>query len=523
MPVDIDVAIVGFGPGGEVLASLLGRAGHRVVVFDKFPAPYGLPRMSTLDGEIARVFQHTSDPVKAMAGTLPQPAYFFYGADGDLALDVDWRFDIGGHPARLSLHQPNIEAAMQERIDALPSVEVRWGTEVTGLEDLGHAVHITTRASTGADGAMADEELVASYVVGMDGASSFVRQALGIELEVLRKHDDVWHMTDFDIVDPELEPPLTTLHMRPEGPYFWGPNGENRCRTDVRHMGDVDPAELMDNEHGYQWLEEHIGVSRERVRITRRVLYRFRSQYATSWRRGRVFIGGDAAHAMTPFMGEGSCMAMRDSVNLAWKLDLVLSGRARSELLDTYQAERLPQAVAVVEGSLMAWSLMVEEDPEKAAGRDAFLRSGQAPGPVVPPLATGVLHRGPDGAIAPPTGTVSPQGRVRLDGREELLDDLVGFGFQLVSTQPLDDALTDRQRQRLADLGAAVVVLGDGPGRASDIDGTYGRFFAEHGATAFLARPDFAVYGVADGPQATGALVDELFEQLSGASIPAAV
>ena len=63
MTVNVDVAIVDFGSGGSVLASLLGQAGHRVVVIEKMSAPYGLPRMSTLEGEIARLLQHTSDPM----------------------------------------------------------------------------------------------------------------------------------------------------------------------------------------------------------------------------------------------------------------------------------------------------------------------------------------------------------------------------------------------------------------------------------------------------------------------------
>ena len=116
-------------------------------------------------------------------------------------------------------------------------------------------------------------------------------------------------------------------------------------------------------------------------------------------------------------------------------------------------------------------------------------------------------------------GSVAPQGRVRLGGREGLLDDLVCYGFQLVTSQPLDDVLTDTHRQRIAELGVIVVVLGEGEGQAVDLEGTYGRFFAEHEATAFLARPDFAVFGVADGPEATVALLDELVEQLA---VPAA-
>ena len=517
MTVDVDVAIVGFGPGGEVLASLLGQAGHRVLVFEKFPAPYGLPRMSTLDGEIARLLQHTGDPAKALKEAVPQLFSLFHGADGEPSMRNDWSHEVGGHPSHLSLHQPNIEAAMQERIASCPSVEVRWGTEVTGIEDLGDAVRVTARPV--ADGGQAGEsQVTASYVIGMDGAASFVRQSQGIEVDVIREHDDRWFLTDFDIIDPSMQTPPTAIYMIPEQPYYWGPNGAGRCRTDVRIMSGQDPAELMDDEHGYAWLESHVGVPRDKVRITRRVLYRFRSQIARTFRKGRVFIGGDAAHAMPPHMGQGSCCAMRDAVNLAWKLDLVLSGRARPELLDSYEPERLAHSVPFVHGSLATWAGMVEEDPAKAAGRDAFFRSGQFTAPPVPPMTAGIFHHDAAGQLVPPAGARAPQGRVRIDGREDLLDNIVGFGFQLISSLPLDGVLTEAQRTKLAEIGAKVLVLGEDEGRVSDVGGTYTRYLEENGATALLSRPDFYVFGTADGAQATAALVDELVEQLALAS-----
>jgi len=509
MPVDVDVAVIGFGPGGEVISSLLGQQGHRVAVFEKYPQPYGLPRMSTLDGEIARILQHAGDAAQALDESIPQPNYIFYGADGEVALEVDWRFEICGHPARLSLHQPHIEASMHERIAECPTVDVHWGWEVTALNDRGDAVEVTAQTPHGV------EVVTATYVVGMDGASSFVRRALGVDLEVLHTHTDQWILTDFDILDPAVTPPPTIINMRPSGPYFWGPNGAGRCRTDVRIMPGQDVAELMDDDDGYQWLEDNIGIDRSSVTITRRKLYRFLSQYANGFRRGRVFLGGDAAHSMTPYMAQGSCSAMRDGMNLAWKLDAVLRGLADERLLDTYEAERLPAVIPVVEGSLKTWELLIELDPAIAAARDEVMRSGQAHVPQVPPLTTGLLHRDAAGAITAPVGELSPQGRVRLEGREGLLDDLIGYGFQLLSAEPLDDVLAAASRERLTELGVHIVVLGENPGHASDLNNTYRRFLAAYGITAFLSRPDFYIYGTAVTADDVAGLVDSLVASLA--------
>ena len=311
-----------------------------------------------------------------------------------------------------------------------------------------------------------------------------------------------------------MQTPPTPIYMIPEQPCCWGPNGAGRCRTDVRIMGGRAPAELMDDEHGCAWLRACRRIP-DKVRSPGAFL-RVRSQVARTFRKGRVFIGGDAAHAMPPHMGQGSCCAMRDAVNLAWKLDLVLSGRARPELLDSYEPERLAHSVPFVHGSLATWAGMV--DPAKAAGRDAFFRSGQFTAPTVPPMTAGIFHHDAAGQLVTPAGSRAPQGRVRVNGREDLLDNIVGFGFQLISSLPLDDVLTEAQRTKLAEIGAKVLVLGEDEGRVSDLGGTYTRYLEESGATALLSRPDFYVFGTADGAQATAALVDELLEQLTLAS-----
>ncbi|MGB0872676.1 MAG: bifunctional 3-(3-hydroxy-phenyl)propionate/3-hydroxycinnamic acid hydroxylase [Solirubrobacterales bacterium] len=531
MAYSCDVAIVGFGPAGEALASLLGRGGHRIVVFEKFPHPYGLPRMSTLDGEIARLLQHAGDRERALSSAIPQLEVELWGAQHQRIGSLDWRYKRAGHPSHLSVNQPDIEAAMEIKIAECPSVDVRWGREVTSFEPLVGGGYKITATSPGIDGGDPSEESVtARFLVGMDGASSMVRQRLGIDLEVVHQHQDRWVLTDFDVIG-ELPNGLDHriyTDMDCEQPYFYGPNGKGRCRTDVRLLpGDADDI-ADDHDAAYEFLERRVGVPRSEVKVTRRVLYRFRSQIAKQLRVGNAFIGGDAAHAMPPFLGQGACTAMRDSAGLAWKLDLVLSGKADEALLDTYESERLEHSGQFVHGSFGTLSLVTVSDPEEAAMRDTFVQDQGAVEFHPDPIMDGVIRRSADGTPASDAGELAPQGQVSVDGSSpQLLDDVVGYGFQLLFREPVIEALGDQRRQRLAELGflfIAVDCKDAGAQNVEDADGTYAEFFGTRGATALISRPDFYLFGIANGVHDTLALVDDLLAQIpapSPAVIPA--
>lgn len=508
MAKDVDVIIIGFGPAGEVAASLISQSGHRVLAIDKAPAPYGQPRMSAIDGEIARVLQHAADPKEAMSDAIPSKFLLQFGADGEPLPTVRHDYKICGHWRSYASHQPHIEAAMERRIAESPSAEYRWGWRATRITQDADGAEVTIESAADPE----QREIVrARYVLGFDGASSFVRDEVGIELDVLHQHDDEWILTDFQAKHPLPEIVMTAqFRMDPARPWFACANGSTKCRTDIRVMpGENLKEELANEDHAFEFMEQHFGLTRDDISIIRRVGYRFRSQIARRFRNGRVFIGGDAAHAMPPFMAQGACSAMRDAANIAWKMRLVLSGTADESLLDTYEAERIPHSAFFVHGSLATLRFVSETDPVKAAERDAAVRGGHVKFPDFPGLEHGIVYRTPTGELAPHAGRLAPQGIVRINGEEGLIDDLVGYGPQLISRLPVTDILDGEQLARLKQLGTRIVhVSDDESGDAVDVDGTYRDFWDATGASTLLSRPDVYLFGVADSEREIGDLVD---------------
>jgi hypothetical protein len=211
---------------------------------------------------------------------------------------------------------------------------------------------------------------------------------------------------------------------------------------------------------------------------------------------------------------------MRDSINLAWKLDLVLRGVCGEELLDTYELERSPHARVLIEGSIALGRVACERDPEAARQRDEAYRSGNVPPPPDDPtLLDGILHRDESGELGPLTAQLIEQGIVRYRGETGRFDDLVGWGFHLIGMEfDPRDQLDAEQLAFLDSINCKVVQVTNDPGvegAVLDLDRTYEAISKDaDGATVFLSRPDFSIFGAGFGPEDVPLLVDDLRKQL---------
>ena len=274
--------------------------------------------------------------------------------------------------------------------------------------------------------------------------------------------------------------------------------------------------EELEHEH-VAWDLLEPWVKRDQATIVRHKVYTFRSLLANTWRKGRMLIAGDAAHVMPPFMGQGMCAGLRDDWNLAWKLNLILDGKADGNLLDTYQPERRPHVSDVIDLSMYLGKVICIPDAAKAAERDEAFFGGKAPPPPpFPCLTDGILRRGLDGTVQAPAGLLSPHGTVRAGQRQGRFDDVVGLGFVLVSrSHAVEAALGERERAFLDALGVKRVVVTPNseaaePGSFVDLDDKFIPYMARHGIETMLVRPDFYLYGAASEACEVNQLVDDL-------------
>ena len=185
----------------------------------------------------------------------------------------------------------------------------------------------------------------------------------------------------------------------------------------------------------------HLGtnIGPEDGQILRSKVYQFHALLASQMRSNRVFLMGDAAHQMPPFLGQGMCAGLRDAENLAWKLAGVLRGHYAPSLLDSYHSERYAHVRAVIKQAVQIGKIIQTRNSVKAFMRDTFLRLGK----LVPKLMSGIQFgqtwRLGDGLLADDraAGRQIPQ---PLVCKGEIIDKLDAFlpeGFCLLM---LDDA-----------------------------------------------------------------------------------
>jgi 2-polyprenyl-6-methoxyphenol hydroxylase-like FAD-dependent oxidoreductase len=525
---DADVAIVGYGPVGQALAAMLGRAGHRVVVFERFEEIYRLPRAVHLDHEIMRLLQSLGLSDVLAEGMIPVPRYEWFGADGEPLL----RFDVSGSArsgweSDYMFFQPELEAAIHRHACVPSGITVERGWVAEGLEDSGDHVELTLhRVSEEDTGQLAKtgeyRTVRARWLVGADGANSFVREASAISRRDLG-FQERWLVVDAEPHDMGAlaHLPIASQRCDPARPTTIVQSGSRHRRWEFMLLPHEQPSDFDDPARVWSLLEPWYQPADGP--LTRSAVYEFRSMLAERMRKGHVLLVGDAAHLTPPFLGQGLCSGLRDAANVSWKLDLVLRGLAPERLLNTIEAERQPQNEAVIRLAIELGKVLCQLDPEAAAERDATLRAAGPPPPLeLAPLTAGLLHQ-PIGEPDPLAGTLSVQGVVERAGREGRFDDVVGGGFQLIVAggDPVQ-ALSHRQRGLLDTLGATVASLDPAaPQGVRDCDGRLTAWLSAHDAHAVIVRPDFYVFGAAASREAVPALLDDLRTQLHITSTPA--
>jgi 2-polyprenyl-6-methoxyphenol hydroxylase-like FAD-dependent oxidoreductase len=500
-----DVIIVGGGPVGQVLAVLLGRRGWRIGLLDKQPVPYRLPRAVHFDGEVARLLQAVGVTDEEGAWTQPLDAYEWRNAAGEvlLRLQAEGVAPTCGWPVSTMFSQPELERRLAEQLTTVPTVEVHRGWEVTAVAQDDAAVTVTARAGDGRT-----RTVVGPWLVGCDGAASFVRDAAGITTEDLGYFFD-WLIVDVIPDEPGSWEPLNIQVCDPRRPTTAVSGGPGRRRWEFMALPGETRSDLADEATAWRLIEPW-GMTPGTARIERHAVYTFAARIATQWRQGRVLLAGDAAHQMPPFAGQGFCSGVRDAANLEWKLDLVLSGRAPAGLLDSYATERAPNARTMIDLSIDLGRIICVPDEAEAAARDTAMvaaarESGPVPLPPPPPIGPGALVAGD-----PHAGQAWIQGRVTSDGRTGRFDDVVGRGWVLLGADADSTVgLSDDAAAWWAALGGRTVHVG--PGRSTvDVDGTYREWLARHGIAAVLVRPDFIVFATTAQPDGVDDLVRSL-------------
>lgn len=448
--------------------------GLSVIVVDRDVDIFPLPRAAHIDHEILRVLQEFGCLDDIAHVVRPNPGMDFLTADRQVLLSMrgptqrDGRAPTpSGHPASNMMFQPEVDRAMRRRAESL-GADVRLGVEVTDVDQDDDGV--TARTADGSS-------IRTRWLVACDGARSTVRKLVGATMHDL-EFEEPWLV--LDLVLDEGAPPPTDVALQvcdPARPHTLVPMPPPRFRLEFMLLPGEDPA-LIQTEDVVRGLLA-AWIDPDRAHIERAAVYTFHGLIAEQWRFDRVFLAGDAAHQMPPFLGQGMCSGIRDAANLAWKLAAVVGNGVGSDLLDTYQTEREPHVRGIIELAVGFGRMICTTDAAVAAERDAAMLANRRTGPATndaPPTAP--LTGGP--LVAQGGGGQSLQ--VQLDGRPS--DEHIGSRFAVVARHT--DLLGSRDATDWTGVGAVLLSAERHPELSSLLDHAH--------ADVAVIRPDRMLY-----------------------------
>jgi 2-polyprenyl-6-methoxyphenol hydroxylase-like FAD-dependent oxidoreductase len=336
-----DVLIVGAGPTGMVLALALARLGVRPRIVDRAAGPGTTSRALAVQARTLELYRQLDLTEAVLAGGhRVDTVSLWVGGERQARVQLG---EIGhGQTPYPFVHifpQDRHERLLEARL-AAAGVVVERDTELLGLTEEGDSVTARLRRADGTE-----TTYTAAYLVGCDGAGSVVREAIGVGFDG-GTYSQRFYVADIEGTGPVFDGGIHVDLNEADFLAVFGMGGrrarlvgivrdERVDASPTLHFGDVS-ARAID--------ELKIQVTKVHWFST----YRVHHRVAGHFRRGRVFIAGDAGHIHSPVGGQGMNTGIGDAFNLAWKLAAVLNGQAGDTLLDSYESERIAFARTLV-------------------------------------------------------------------------------------------------------------------------------------------------------------------------------
>ncbi|MDR3507307.1 MAG: FAD-dependent monooxygenase [Caulobacteraceae bacterium] len=333
-----EVLIVGAGPSGLVLALWLTRLGVRVRIIDRAPQSGMASRAFALQARTLELYDQMGLAQDALARGAPVTSFGVHrrGKPPLRAPFGDFGRGLSPFPFVLILLQDDHEKLLIAHL-AQTGVQVERGVELVDLEDLGDRVSGRLKGPGNAD-----TTCEADFVCGCDGAASVVRELMHISFPG-GASEEIFYVANIEATGALVDGGLHYLMAGDDVCSVFPLKGKGR----VRLIGLV-PKSVRSNQVQFDFDDVIAPFQRasdlEVTLVESFTSYRVHRRIADQWRKGRVFLLGDASHVHSPAGGQGLNAGIGDAVNLAWKLGAVLKGAASANLLDTYQDERIRAA-----------------------------------------------------------------------------------------------------------------------------------------------------------------------------------
>lgn len=478
----VDVIISGAGPVGLLAAIELTLGGARVLVLERLAAVNPAIKALSLGPLGAEALQRRGlraaiDAAEAASFAALQA---FTGQAGGAVRAKDSKFS--GHFAGLPLirkdaqkeperrnriiSQQSVEAMLGERAQAL-GVEVRRTCELTGFTQQDDGVDVAWQSPTG------PAQARCAYLIGCDGGRSLVRKLAGFDFPGTAPSVTMIQAV-LEIDHPERLLPIG-WQRTPRGVFSYGPFPGRLFMIDF--SGPPPDRQAPVTRQEIETLLRHISGADVRVNALD-VAHRWtdNTRLATSYRRGRVLLAGDAAHVHSPFGGQGLSLGLADAANLGWKLAAVVRGAVPENLLDSYTNERRPAAQAVLANTLAQLALL-RPDPQSGALRDmmATLMACDGANRMIGEMTSGLGTRYDVGSHDDAVGRLIGDRQVRHGGQMVSLYDVMQDGRGV---------FIDSDGAGIAPEGVTVVSVDSGPSLLVRPDGCIAWAGASHGGLA---------------------------------------